>query len=71
LVKHNQKVHFSGHEKDPIKMWKLLEAAHLSKKPGARFNVYNDLFIAVCNKDGNAIFLGQNQKIENLLLCAL
>ena len=25
-------------------MWELLEAAHLSKKPGARFNVYDDLF---------------------------
>ena len=25
-------------------MWKLLEAAHLSKKPGARFNAYDDLF---------------------------
>ena len=27
--------------------------------------------IAVCNKDGDATFLGRNQKFENLLLCAL
>ena len=25
-------------------MWELLEAAHLSKKPGAQFNAYDNLF---------------------------
>jgi len=25
-------------------MWQLLKAAHLSKKPGAHFNTYDDLF---------------------------
>ena len=44
LVENDQRVHFRGHEEDPIKMWELLEAAHLSKKPGVRFNAYNDLF---------------------------
>jgi len=44
LVENDQRVHFRGKEDDPIEMWKLLEAAHLSKKPGARFNAYNDLF---------------------------
>ena len=44
LVESDQRVHFRGHEDDPIKMWQLLEAAHLSKKPGARFNAYDDLF---------------------------
>ena len=34
LVENDQRVHFRGHEEDPIKMWELLEAAHLSKKPG-------------------------------------
>lgn len=33
LVENDQRVHFRGHEEDPIKMWELLEAAHLSKKP--------------------------------------
>ena len=44
LVENDQRVHFRGKEDDPIEMWKLLEAAHLSKKPGARFNAYDDLF---------------------------
>ena len=44
LVESDQRVHFRGYEDDPIEMWKLLEAAHLSKKPGARFNAYDDLF---------------------------
>jgi hypothetical protein len=44
LVENDQRVHFNGHNEDFIKMWELLEAAHLSKKPGARFNAYDDLF---------------------------
>ena len=44
LVESDQRVHFRGHEEDPIMMWSLLEATHLSKKPGARFNVYDNLF---------------------------
>ena len=44
LVENDQRTHFRGFEEDPVKMWKLLEDAHLSKKPGARFNAYNDLF---------------------------
>src|SRR6266545_4076281 len=41
LVESDQRVHFRGHEDDPVKMWQLLEAAHLSKKPGARFNAWH------------------------------
>ena len=37
LVESDQRVHFRGHEEDPVKMWGLLEAAHLSRKPGATF----------------------------------
>src|SRR5260370_7187899 len=44
LVENDQRVHFRGKEDDPVEMWRLLEMAHLSKKPGARFNAYNDLF---------------------------
>jgi hypothetical protein len=44
LVENDQRVHFRGKEDDSIEMWKLLEAAHLSKRPGARFNAYDDLF---------------------------
>jgi len=44
LVENDQRVHFRGFEEDPIQMWKALENAHVSKKPGARFNAYDDLF---------------------------
>ena len=44
LVENDQRVYFRGFEEDPVKMWKLLGDAHLSKKPGARFNAYDDLF---------------------------
>ena len=44
LVENDQRVHFRGFEEDPIEMWKRLESAHLSKKPGARFNAYDDFF---------------------------
>jgi len=37
-------MHFRGCEKDLVKMWGLLESAHVQKKPGARFNAYDDLF---------------------------
>ena len=44
MVESDQRVHFRNVDEDPIQMWKLLEGAHLSKKPGARFNAYDDLF---------------------------
>jgi len=37
----------------------------------AEVRKWNMFFIAVCNKDGDATFLGRNQKFENPLLCAL
>ena len=43
-VENDQRVHFRGSEEDPVKMWTLLEQAHVQKKPGARFNAYDDLF---------------------------
>ena len=44
MVENDQRIHFCGFDKDPVAMWKSLENAHLSKKPGARFNAYDDLF---------------------------
>ncbi|PPR05960.1 hypothetical protein CVT26_005704, partial [Gymnopilus dilepis] len=44
LVENDQRMHFRGSEEDPVEMWSLLEAAHLSKKPSARFNAYINLF---------------------------
>ena len=71
MVENDQRVHFRGHEEDPIKMWELLEAAHLSKKPGARFNAYDDLFNIRKQDDESLVDLGVRiekamQTIQNL-----
>ena len=68
LVENDQKVHFRGHEEDPIKMWEL---GHLSKKPGARFNAYDDLFNIRKQDDETLVDLGVRiekamQTIQNL-----
>ena len=44
LVEADQRIHIRGLEDDPVGMWAAIEKAHLSKKPGARFNAYDDLF---------------------------
>jgi hypothetical protein len=44
MVEQEQRVHFSGIQDDPVKMWQALEAVHRQKKPGMRFNAYDDLF---------------------------
>ena len=71
LIDNDQRVHISGNEENPIKMWEILEAAHLSKKPGARFNAYDDLFSIRKQDDENLIGLGVRiekamQNIQNL-----
>ena len=43
-VEHEQRVHLGGIETDPIKIWSKLETVHLNKRPGTRFNAYDDLF---------------------------
>src|SRR5271169_105409 len=71
MVESDQRVHFRGFEENPIEMWKLLEAAHLSKKPGARFNAYDDLFSIRKQDDESLVTLGVSiekamQTIQNL-----
>ncbi|GBE81962.1 hypothetical protein SCP_0403380 [Sparassis crispa] len=44
MVEPDQRTHFAGVVDDPIKMWEQLAAVHLQKKPGARFNAYDDVF---------------------------
>src|ERR1700688_2374180 len=71
LVESDQRVHFRGQEDDPIQMWQLLEAAHLSKKPGARFNAYDDLFCIRKQDTESLVDLGVRmeksmQAIQNL-----
>ena len=43
-VEQDQKSHFHGILSDPIKIWTTLRNAHMSQKPGARFNAYDNLF---------------------------
>ena len=44
MVEPDQRIHFKGITSDPVKMWKALQDVHLQKKPGNRFNAYDDLF---------------------------
>ena len=43
-VEPDQKSHFHSILSDPIRIWTTLRDVHMSKKPGARFNAYDDLF---------------------------
>jgi hypothetical protein len=44
MVENTQRVHFRGIKDDPVKMWEALATVHMQKRPGTRFNAYNDLF---------------------------
>ena len=44
MVDYSQRVHFNGIKDDPVKMWKALQDIHMQKRPGTRFNAYDDLF---------------------------
>jgi hypothetical protein len=44
MVEQNQKIHFQGITDNPLKMWKALQAVHMQKRPGNRFNAYDNLF---------------------------
>ncbi|EGN91405.1 hypothetical protein SERLA73DRAFT_80536, partial [Serpula lacrymans var. lacrymans S7.3] len=39
-----QCIHFDGIIDDPVKIWEKLAIVHVSKKPGTRFNAYDDFF---------------------------
>ena len=43
-VEHEQRIHLAGIESDPLAIWTKLESVHVSKRPGACFNAYDDLF---------------------------
>ena len=44
MVEPEQRIHFTGIEDNPVKMWTKLEEVHMAKQAGARFNAYDDLF---------------------------
>src|SRR5713101_5320308 len=43
-VEHEQRVHLGGIEDNPVEIWSKLEGVHVAKRPGARFNAYDELF---------------------------
>ena len=43
-IEDDQKHHLGGVLDNLKKMWELLKCGNQSKKPGTRFNAYNDLF---------------------------
>jgi len=43
MVEPEQRIHFNNRE-DPVNMWESLRSIHLQKRPGTRFNAYDDLF---------------------------
>jgi len=43
-VEPSQCILFQDVGDDPIKIWTTLEAAHIQKRPGTRFNAYDDFF---------------------------
>jgi len=44
MVDNTQRVHFRGIKDNPVKMWGALKEVHMQKRPGTRFNAYDDLF---------------------------
>lgn len=44
MVQPDQRIHFQGITDKPMEMWSALEKVHLQKRPGTRFNAYDDLF---------------------------
>ncbi|KAF5392083.1 hypothetical protein D9757_003374 [Collybiopsis confluens] len=70
-VGQDQKVHIREFLEDPVAMWKKLESVHVSKKPGARFNAYDDLFTISKKEDETLMDLSTRvteamAKIKNL-----
>ena len=42
-VEREQQTHLEAIRDDPVAMWAKLEAVHMQKRPGTRFNTYNAL----------------------------
>ena len=52
MVDNTQSVHFRGIKDDPLKMWGALREVHMQKRPGTRFNAYDNLFsIQKCEEE--------------------
>ena len=54
----DQKTHVEACNDDPVAMWKKLESVHLQKKPGMRFNAWEEFF---------SIQLEENESLSSLM----
>jgi len=54
MTEQDQRVHFAGIRDSPVKMWKKLHDIHNVKKPGSRFDAYDDLF-SIRKKDDETL----------------
>ena len=52
-VEVEQQSHLEAIRDDPIAMWAKLEAVHMQKRPGTRFNTYNALLSLSKQEDGS------------------
>ena len=70
-VEPSQWILFQEFRDDPIKIWTTLEATHIQKRPGTRFNTYNNFFSIRKNKTESLQTLisrieGSISKMQNL-----
>ncbi|GLB41129.1 putative integrase core domain containing protein [Lyophyllum shimeji] len=65
LVEASQRVHFRGYETNPVEMRARLERHFMAKKPGARFNAYDELFSIQKAEDESLVDLGT--RVENAM----
>ena len=54
----DQKPHVEACSDDPVAMWTKLESVHLQKKPGMRFNAWEEFF---------SIHLEENESLSSLM----
>jgi len=70
-VEQSQRIIFQNVSDNPIKIWAALEAAHIQRRPGTRFNAYNDFFSIRKNESEllQALIVrinGSMSKVQNL-----
>ena len=54
----DQKTHVDAIADDPVKIWAKLESVHMQKKPGMRFNAWEEFF---------SIFMAENKYLSSLM----
>ncbi|TFY53988.1 hypothetical protein EVG20_g9887 [Dentipellis fragilis] len=50
----SQRIHVQSMQDDPVLMWTTLASVHVQKRPGTRFNAYDDFF-SICLQDSESL----------------